>query len=92
MGAKGAVQIIFRGKEDKSEAEDAYVRAFANPFPAAVRGFVDNIIDPRTTRARLCSDLVMLRNKKLENPWKKHANMPLWFSSSAPLLAPLYHS
>nr|VZH91316.1 unnamed protein product [Spirometra erinaceieuropaei] len=77
MGAKGAVQIIFRGKDDKSAAEDNYVRAFANPFPAAVRGFVDNIIDPHTTRARLCGDLKMLRTKKLDNPWKKHANMPL---------------
>ncbi|XP_060082662.1 propionyl-CoA carboxylase beta chain, mitochondrial-like [Ylistrum balloti] len=76
MGAKGAVSIIFRGKDqEKNEAE--YVEKFANPFPASVRGFVDDIIEPRTTRRRLCQDLQVLANKKLSNPWKKHANMPL---------------
>ncbi|XP_060606377.1 propionyl-CoA carboxylase beta chain, mitochondrial-like [Ruditapes philippinarum] len=76
MGAKGAVSIIFRGKDQvKNEAE--YVEKFANPFPAAVRGFVDDIIEPRTTRRRICLDLDVLASKKRENPWKKHANMPL---------------
>lgn len=76
MGAKGAVSIIFRGKDqDKNEAE--YVEKFANPFPAAVRGFVDDIIEPRSTRRRICQDLQVLASKKRENPWKKHANMPL---------------
>ncbi|XP_063426673.1 propionyl-CoA carboxylase beta chain, mitochondrial-like [Mytilus trossulus] len=76
MGAKGAVSIIFRGKDqDKNEAE--YVEKFANPFPAAVRGFVDDIIEPRSTRRRICQDLQVLVSKKRENPWKKHANMPL---------------
>lgn len=77
MGAKGAVQIIFRGKDNQAAAEDDYIRAFANPFPAATRGFVDDVIDPQVTRMRLCHDLEMLETKELPNPWKKHANMPL---------------
>uniref|UniRef100_A0A8D0AJ08 Propionyl-CoA carboxylase beta chain, mitochondrial n=1 Tax=Sander lucioperca TaxID=283035 RepID=A0A8D0AJ08_SANLU len=77
MGAKGAVQIIFRGKENQAEAEAEYVEKFANPFPAAVRGFVDDIIEPSTTRKRICRDLEVLASKKQINPWKKHANIPL---------------
>ncbi|XP_077417887.1 propionyl-CoA carboxylase beta chain, mitochondrial [Vanacampus margaritifer] len=77
MGAKGAVQIIFRGKENQAEAEAEYVDKFANPFPAAVRGFVDDIIEPSTTRKRICRDLEVLASKKQVNPWKKHANIPL---------------
>uniref|UniRef100_A0A3Q2PSU4 Propionyl-CoA carboxylase beta chain, mitochondrial n=1 Tax=Fundulus heteroclitus TaxID=8078 RepID=A0A3Q2PSU4_FUNHE len=77
MGAKGAVQIIFRGKENQAEAEAEYVEKFANPFPAAVRGFVDDIIEPSTTRRKICSDLEVLASKKQVNPWKKHANIPL---------------
>ena len=53
MGAKGAVSIIFRGKG--SEAQEAeYVDKFGNPFPAAIRGYVDDIIEPATTRKRIC--------------------------------------
>ncbi|MCJ8740472.1 hypothetical protein PDJAM_G00059290 [Pangasius djambal] len=77
MGAKGAVQIIFRGKDNQGEAEAEYVEKFANPFPAAVRGFVDDIIQPSTTRMRICRDLEVLASKKQGNPWKKHANIPL---------------
>ncbi|XP_062873134.1 propionyl-CoA carboxylase beta chain, mitochondrial [Trichomycterus rosablanca] len=77
MGAKGAVQIIFRGKENQAEAEAEYAEKFANPFPAAVRGFVDDIIQPSTTRRRICRDLEVLASKKQSNPWKKHANIPL---------------
>uniref|UniRef100_A0A673B7M3 Propionyl-CoA carboxylase beta chain, mitochondrial n=1 Tax=Sphaeramia orbicularis TaxID=375764 RepID=A0A673B7M3_9TELE len=77
MGAKGAVQIIFRGKENQAEAEAEYVDKFANPFPAAVRGFVDDIIEPSTTRKKICRDLEVLASKKQVNPWKKHANIPL---------------
>ncbi|KAI4800533.1 hypothetical protein KUCAC02_009639 [Chaenocephalus aceratus] len=77
MGAKGAVQIIFRGKENQAEAEAEYVEKFANPFPAAVRGFVDDIIEPATTRKKICRDLEVLASKKQKNPWKKHANIPL---------------
>lgn len=76
MGAKGAVQIIFRGK-DVAEREAEYVEKFANPFPAAVRGYVDDIIEPRMTRRRICQDLELLATKELKNPWKKHANIPL---------------
>ncbi|XP_075363680.1 propionyl-CoA carboxylase beta chain, mitochondrial isoform X5 [Mycteria americana] len=72
---KGAVQIIFRGKEADAEAE--YVDKFANPFPAAMRGFVDDIIQPSTTRMRICHDLDVLASKTQSSPWKKHANIPL---------------
>ena len=61
-----------------SEAQEReYVEKFSNPFPAAVRGYVDDIIEPRTTRKRICRDLELLATKKQTNPWKKHANMPL---------------
>lgn len=77
MGAKGAVSIIFRGKENIEKYEAEYVDRFANPFPAATRGFVDDIIKPHMTRKRICGDLEVLATKKLENPWKKHGNIPL---------------
>lgn len=78
MGAKGAVSIIFRGKKDQQKQHEAdYINKFANPFPAAVRGFVDDIIEPRESRKRICQDLAMLASKKVSNPPKKHANMPL---------------
>ncbi|XP_025090612.1 propionyl-CoA carboxylase beta chain, mitochondrial-like [Pomacea canaliculata] len=77
MGAKGAVSIIFRGSGKQAEQEAEYVDKFANPFPAAVRGFVDDIIEPRTTRMRINRDLAVLSCKKQTNPWKKHANIPL---------------
>ncbi|CAD5122595.1 DgyrCDS11007 [Dimorphilus gyrociliatus] len=76
MGAQGAVKIIFRGK-DVQEKEAEYIDKFANPFPAATRGYVDDVIEPRTTRRRICLDLEMLRTKKLKNPTKKHGNIPL---------------
>ena len=76
MGAKGAVEIIFRGKNTEAEAL-AYEDKFANPLVAAQRGFVDAIIEPSTTRARLCEDLELLRGKRRERPWRKHGNMPL---------------
>jgi propionyl-CoA carboxylase beta chain len=50
---------------------------FANPFVAGRRGFIDDVIMPRQTRTRICRSLAMLRNKKLENPWGKHENIPL---------------
>ena len=77
MGAKGAVEIIFRKEKDRAAAENEYIEKFANPLPAAQRGFIDDIIQPRTTRAKIIEDLKMLRNKRLENPAKKHANIPL---------------
>ncbi|MFN8721967.1 MAG: acyl-CoA carboxylase subunit beta [Rhodospirillales bacterium] len=81
MGPKGAVEIIFRqdmGDPAKIEARtEEYRQKFANPFVAAARGYVDDVIMPNDTRRRLCRSLAMLRNKKLENPWKKHDNIPL---------------
>uniref|UniRef100_A0A8C9L2F8 Propionyl-CoA carboxylase beta chain, mitochondrial n=1 Tax=Panthera tigris altaica TaxID=74533 RepID=A0A8C9L2F8_PANTA len=77
MGAKGAVEIIFKGHENVEAAQAEYIEKFANPFPAAVRGFVDDIIQPSSTRARICSDLDVLASKKVQRPWRKHANIPL---------------
>ncbi len=81
MGPKGAVEIIFRadmGDPAKIEARtDEYRKRFANPFVAASRGFLDDVISPASTRPRLARALAMLRTKKLENPWKKHGNIPL---------------
>lgn len=76
MGAKGAVEIIFRG-QDLVKAEQEYLSKFANPLSAARRGFVDEIITPSTTRQRICEDLEMLAEKKIDDPWKKHNNLPL---------------
>jgi propionyl-CoA carboxylase beta chain len=81
MGPKGAVEIIFRG--DLGDAEkiaartEEYRQKFANPFVAGARGFIDDVIMPNSTRPRLCRALAMLRGKRLENPWKKHDNIPL---------------
>ena len=81
MGAKGAVEIIFR--QDLDDAEKIAARAeeyrerFANPFIAGHRGFIDDVIMPHNTRHRVGRSLRMLKDKKLENPPKKHGNMPL---------------
>jgi len=77
MGAKGAVSIIFRGGKDQEAQEAEYVEKFANPFPAAVRGYIDDIIDPVDTRKRIASDLEVLATKQWQKPYRKHANMPL---------------
>jgi propionyl-CoA carboxylase beta chain len=81
MGAKGAVEIIFRsdiGDADKiAKRTEEYREKFANPFVAANRGFIDDVIKPHGTRRRICQSLAMLRNKKQENPWRKHGNIPL---------------
>jgi propionyl-CoA carboxylase beta chain len=76
MGAKGAVEIIFRGKDIEKKTLE-YTERFANPMVAAQRGFVDDVIDPAATRQRLCEDLEVLQNKKIERPWRKHGNIPL---------------
>ncbi|KNC80846.1 propionyl-CoA carboxylase beta chain, mitochondrial [Sphaeroforma arctica JP610] len=76
MGAKGAVAIVNRG-EDLVEAQKHYEAKFSNPFTAASKGFIDDVIDPATTRMRLCADLNVLANKKQSSPWKKHGNIPL---------------
>ncbi len=81
MGPKGAVEIIFRGKYENEEQMqsliDDYKQKFASPFVAASRGYIDDVIRPQNTRWRICRSLAILRNKKLENPWKKHDNLPL---------------
>lgn len=79
MGAKGAVEIIFRGKTPEEIAEHTaeYEARFANPFIAAQKGFIDEVIMPHSTRRRVALGLRKLRNKQLENPWKKHDNIPL---------------
>jgi propionyl-CoA carboxylase beta chain len=79
MGAKGAVEIIFRGKtpEEIAQRTAEYEARFANPFVAASKGFIDEIIMPHSTRKRVALGLRKLRNKQLENPWKKHDNIPL---------------
>jgi len=76
MGAKGAVEIIFRGKNPQEQIL-SYTEKFANPLYAARRGFLDDVIAPRTTRRQLIEDLTLLRSKELSNPKKKHGNIPL---------------
>ncbi|MCU0466315.1 MAG: acyl-CoA carboxylase subunit beta [Anaerolineae bacterium] len=85
MGPEGAVEIIYR--RDLQQAEDPvalkaklaaeYREKFANPYIAAARGFVDDVIEPRDTRSRLINALGVLQNKRDENPPKKHGNIPL---------------
>ena len=81
MGAKGAVEIIFRG--DIGDAEKIAARTkeyedrFMSPFVAAERGYVDEVIMPHSTRRRIARALAMLRHKETERPWKKHDNIPL---------------
>jgi acetyl-CoA carboxylase carboxyltransferase component len=85
MGPEGAVNIVFR--KEIAEAEDPeaakerltqeYRDLFANPYVAAERGFVDDVIEPRETRPRLINALEMLANKRDMNPPKKHGNIPL---------------
>jgi len=81
MGPKGAVEIIFRGDlgdPAKIEARaEEYRQKFANPFVAAGRGYIDDVIMPHGTRRRVAKAFAMLRNKELTNPWKKHDNLPL---------------
>ena len=81
MGPEGAVEIIFRrdlGDAKKvAERVAAYRDKFANPFVAGKRGYIDDVIRPHNTRARICRALGMLENKRLRNPAKKHGNIPL---------------
>ena len=81
MGAKGAVEIIFRkdiGDADKiAEKTKEYEDNFANPYVAAKLGYIDDIIMPHSTRRRIARALRTLKNKRVENPWKKHDNIPL---------------
>ncbi|MBT8458024.1 MAG: acyl-CoA carboxylase subunit beta [Alphaproteobacteria bacterium] len=81
MGAKGATEILYRselGDPEKIEARTKeYEDNFANPFKAAERGFIDEVILPRSTRRRVARAFAALRRKKQSRPWKKHDNIPL---------------
>ncbi len=81
MGPQGAVEIIFRGdlgdQAKIAQRTEEYREKFANPFIAGHRGFIDDVIMPHDTRLRIIKSLRMLREKALENPWKKHDNIPL---------------
>jgi acetyl-CoA carboxylase carboxyltransferase component len=85
MGPEGAVNIIFRKQIAQAEDPDVererlvqgYRDTFANPYVAAARGYIDDVIEPRTTRPRLIEALQMLQNKRDTNPPKKHGNIPL---------------
>jgi propionyl-CoA carboxylase beta chain len=85
MGPKGAVEILFRREIESApdpEAESArriaeYSERFANPYLAAARGYLDDVIDPRDTRPRLIDALGTLSTKRDRNPPRKHGNIPL---------------
>ena len=88
MGAEGAVEILYSKELKKIEDPAERMRAeeekkkeyndlFCNPYNAASYGYIDDIIEPRNTRFRIIRALEQLADKKLENPWKKHDNLPL---------------
>ncbi len=77
MGAEGAVNILYRGTDDRDAKVAEYKEKFANPYIAAERGYIDEIIEPRFTRRKLITSFAMLRNKRDRNPPKKHGNIPL---------------
>ncbi|MBK7965075.1 MAG: acyl-CoA carboxylase subunit beta [Bacteroidetes bacterium] len=85
MGARGAAEIIFKGEISKAkdpaaklkEKEEEYINHFANPYRAAERGYVDEVIKPEDTRQKLINAFAMLENKAVKLPKKKHGNIPL---------------
>jgi acetyl-CoA carboxylase carboxyltransferase component len=85
MGPKGAVEILFKKEIDQAQDKEAetakriaeYTEKFANPYTAAARGYVDDVIDPRDTRLRLIDGLRSLATKRDRNPPRKHGNLPL---------------
>lgn len=81
MGAKGAVEILHRKDLDDEEKTAAHIAdyedKFLSPFRAAERGYIDEVIQPRSTRKRITRALALLEDKQLDNPWKKHGNLPL---------------
>jgi acetyl-CoA carboxylase carboxyltransferase component len=85
MGPQGAVEIIYKREladaadsaTRRSELVDEYTERYANPYVAAERGYVDDVIDPAETRRVLCRSLDILRSKREELPKRKHANVPL---------------
>jgi len=85
MGAKGAAEIIFKKEISKAdnpaeklkEKEQEYIELFANPYKAAERGYIDEVIEPAQTREKLIKAFKMLENKAAKLPKKKHGNIPL---------------
>ncbi len=79
MGGDGAAKILYRSEneEEVKQAEEEYKGKFMSPFVAASRGFIDDVIRPQNTRARICRGLTMLAEKQTTTPWKKHDNLPL---------------
>jgi acetyl-CoA carboxylase carboxyltransferase component len=85
MGPQGAVEILYRRElqeaadpvKRRAELVDDYTERFANPYIAAERGFVDDVIDPADTRVKVIAGLEMLRSKREELPHRKHGNIPL---------------
>ena len=85
MGPQGAVEIVYRRELEaaadpvarRAELVEEYTERFANPYVAAERGYVDDVVDPADTRAVLCRSLAMLRTKQEKLPSRKHGNVPL---------------
>jgi len=77
LGAEGAVNILYKATTDRDSRIAEYKEKFANPYIAAERGYIDEIIEPRFTRRKLITAFAMLRNKRDKNPAKKHGNIPL---------------
>ncbi|CAO3578432.1 unnamed protein product [Absidia cylindrospora] len=77
MGAAGAADVVFRNHPDKKLMEQEYKNKFSTPLMAASRGYLDDIITPRSTRKRLIEQLALLKTKSIQNPWKKHGSIPL---------------
>jgi len=85
LGPKGAAQIIYRKEIDEAadpeemlaRKTEEYRQTYANPFMAAKRGFIDDVINPRDTRYRLIRSLQFLENKRTNRPQRKHGNIPL---------------
>jgi acetyl-CoA carboxylase carboxyltransferase component len=85
MGPKGAVEVIFAREIMKSENpeeaeakfENDYREKFANPYSAAIRGYIEDVIEPKTTRFRIIRALELCKNKMDSNPVRKHGNIPL---------------
>jgi propionyl-CoA carboxylase beta chain len=85
MGPEGAVNVLYRRELQAAEDKDAlrarkvaeFREKFANPYVAAERGFVDEVIEPRATRRKIVAGLLMSRTKRERNPAKKHGNIPL---------------
>ena len=82
-GQTGEITTLGACREDIGDADkiaqrtEEYRQKFANPFVAGARGYIDDVIMPHATRKRVCRSFAMLRDKKLENPWRKHGNIPL---------------